>query len=542
MYRICIIPLLLLATQNVSAQMYKWVDENGQVQFSDRPQPGHVQQAQKPAKRPTAISEAETKVREIQAEIRAKYQAAPLYQNSIKLDVRQLLLQRNFSKLNAVLDDYLVAFQRDVSKERDLMTAYMAFEINDDALPELLNAWVKESPDAYQPYMARAHYYYRSAWNARGGKWASETKQQQFKKMNDLFTKSANDIQLVLEINDRVLPAYYLLIGMMRSSADINSMTQVFSSALDKYPDSYYLRRIYLGSVTPRWGGSYKLMQAVIDEAQKHVANNPRLTVLGGLPYGEAADTKSINNMYTEADTLYTKVLSYGEDDLAYFDRGKNNFRRENYAQALKDLNQAIALYSEDGDYYYWRSKSYAELGEYHKSLNDIERADLLKPGDDYFTKQRKWLSSKFENIGYEQEKNVNFDDAIDNYTTASSLDPDNAYLYYRRSRSLASKGDMAGAEKDLQKAMELDPDQYDFYAMMDYVLAKKHDWSHIIAYWDKYIERHPNDGRAYVERGGAYYHKGDLKEAVRNAKISADLGNPEGKEAYAKFAPRLKE
>ncbi len=537
-YRVLVLLILVLAC----ALIYRWTDGSlgasffGYSRTSEQPQ-GQAAEANQALQDAVATTTNDSP----QKVIDGSSALSELYSKTIKYSIRKQLSDSNFTELNAVLDKYLAATQQDIANERDLMTAYWAFELNDDGLADELNAWIKASPDSYQPYLASAFYYYRRAWDARGGKWASETKEEQLSKMNEYFGKVAANLDVVLNKNDQALPAYYAVIGMMRSSGKIRDINKVFSAAIKKHPYSYYLRKVYLESITPRWGGSYELMQQVIDDAQSYADVNPRLKLLNGYVYADAADMSKINRAYNEADKLYTTALSFGDNEMVVMKRGENNYRREQYQEALADLDKAISLYSEDADYYYWRAKTYINLGEFMLAADDIMQADLLKPGDEYTVKSRKWLAIKFMDIGHGQYEQQEHEQSIASLNRAVELDPDNAYLYYERSLSLAAKGNLGAAEQDLQIAISLNPDEYGFYAMIDYVLARKNDWDHIIAHWSRYIERHPKDGRAYVERGGAYYRKGDIKAAVRDAKTSADLGNPEGKAAYAKFGHLVK-
>lgn len=70
----------------------------------------------------------------------------------------------------------------------------------------------------------------------------------------------------------------------------------------------------------------------------------------------------------------------------------------------------------------------------------------------------------------------------------------------------------------------------------MDYILAKENEWDIIIGYWDEFIELNPDNSRAYLERGGTYFHKGDMQSALKNAKIAADMGNTKAKQIYEKY------
>lgn len=46
---------------------------------------------------------------------------------------------------------------------------------------------------------------------------------------------------------------------------------------------------------------------------------------------------------------------------------------------------------------------------------------------------------------------------------------------------------------------------------------------------WTAYLARHPNEGRAYLERGGANFHLGKRAEARADAAKACELGVSEG-------------
>ena len=81
----------------------------------------------------------------------------------------------------------------------------------------------------------------------------------------------------------------------------------------------------------------------------------------------------------------------------------------------------------------------------------------------------------------------------------------------------------------DVKKSIELNPRHFESYLILDSILARKGKFNDIINYWSKLIELEPKNARAYLERGGAYYHKGDLRAALIDAKKSCELGNNEG-------------
>ena len=193
-------------------------------------------------------------------------------------------------------------------------------------------------------------------------------------------------------------------------------------------------------------------------------------------------------------------------------------------------------MYPEDGKYYYWRSKTHSQLGQHREAFSDIVRANQLEPWNEDIGKQIKWLAGKFELMGYELDKNGKPKEAVEEYDAALRLTPERAVLYDRRARAFINQHQYDAAIDDLKKAIELDPGEFAYYLLMDWVLAKRKDWNQIIEYWNQYIRLNPTHSRAYVERGGAYFHSGDIKSAVRDAKIAADMGNLDGRQIYEKY------
>ncbi|MGD8712444.1 MAG: tetratricopeptide repeat protein, partial [Thiohalophilus sp.] len=138
--------------------------------------------------------------------------------------------------------------------------------------------------------------------------------------------------------------------------------------------------------------------------------------------------------------------------------------------------------------------------------------------------------------LGYELNRARKHEAAIEKFNAALSLDPTHADAYNRKASALIKLNELDEALPHAKLAVEYDPDNFAFYQKLDWILAQRKDWDQVISYWSQYIDLHPDDGAAYVERGGAFYHKGDLRSAVADAKVSADLGNPQGKEAYNRF------
>ncbi len=460
----------------------------------------------------------------------------PLYETSIIVKCRRLLREENYEELNALLVRLEEDTERDIANEERLFLAYTAF---DEAVVEYedhFSRWLLETPKNYQPYLARAEFYYDMAWKARGHKWASETKKEQFDEMNRYLGLASKDLEVAMGINDKNMVMYSLLIRMMKTGADKESMLKVLNAAIEKIPATYEVRRVFIYALTPRWGGSFEMMDGFAKHSQESITLNPRLSLLLGAPYREFGDVRSSDHAYSKAIESYTKALNAGENHEVLGDRGKTYYRMEEYDKAIADLDRAITLYPENHVYYHWRSKTYYKLGKVEQALVDSDVALMLAPYDEYNQSQHDQVISKLEYLGYEQAKQHNLDEALRYYDMALHSASENAAIHSRRASVYIDQNRFDAAKVDMNEAIRLDPKVFNYYKRMDWLLAREKEWDQIIAYWDQFIELDPNESWAYLERGGAYYHKGDMKEAVRNAKIAADMGNDDGRKAYERF------
>lgn len=535
--------LVFFGSQNAIAKIYQQVDENGQIQYSDKPFPSKSRATgssdiSKPKPKPS-INESLLKYQKPSKAIKVDINTSSGFSelpNSNVLKLRSLLDQRNFKELNRVLELFRKQVETDIMQEKNLFTAYSAFDIADPEYETIISEWIQLYPELYQPYLARATLYTAMGWDARGSKWANETEKDQFARMRQFFAKSRRDIKQTLSINPKLLPAYGLQIRMAKADKKNTREFFYFNKTIRISPATYEVRRILLWGLTPRWGGSFDKMNSVIKDAQNYLPMNPRLSKLQGAVQEEVGNIKTRKEAYNEAIEALTEAIKLGETQGAYFKRGLAYSFLQQYELALADYSRAIELYDEDHSTYYRRSYVHYKLKQYKAAKLDIEKANALNPGSEKIKKRAQYISSLFVSQGYNYYKEKNPTAALKAYNHAIKLSPSVAKPYSRRARALIALGKYDAAETDTKKAIELDPDDYHFYELLDWILVRNQDWDQIITYWDQFIELHPDSAKAYNERGGAKYHKGDIVGAVEDAKNAADRGNHEGKLAYEKL------
>ena len=503
-----------------SAQIYKWVDESGRTQFSDKPREVNQDVNTNNRKNITPVDNY------------SKINTDIFSGNVLRL--RNMLERKEFNELNRALSDLDNQFISGGIDEDTYLTAYEAFAIQSEDWSVVFDEWRSSTPDTYQPYIGRAIYFYTLGWMYRGNRFSSLTSDDQMNKLNGYLTKSSRDISMAKTFNRNSFPSYFYSMRIGITLGDAEEVQRQFERALIIKPDSYSARMQYLRSLSSRWSRSLVRQKEYVTKLESEVVQYPTLKSLEGFVYKDAGEMAAIDKKYVDAETLYGESLAIGEHHTTFFKRSIARYKLENYAGALKDIDRAVELNSEKPDYHYWRARILMKFDRYEEAAEALKTAQFLDPYNENIKKRVKILVGKLFEVGYRLRKGNNLDAALDVYNTALQLDSSIADLYVGRAHAQIQRNNISLAISDLRSAIALDPHEIEYYLLIDHLLASKGEWSKIIKYWDDFIALHPESGRAYAERAGAYYHKKDMVSAMNSAKIASDLGDPNGMDIYS--------
>ena len=133
-------------------------------------------------------------------------------------------------------------------------------------------------------------------------------------------------------------------------------------------------------------------------------------------------------------------------DAKSYLLKGYRLHRQKDYKEALVELDKAIEIDPRSAEAYYWRGRTLVSLGRLDQGVDDFKRAVKLKP--DY--------SEAYDHLGWLASRQGQVDEGIGYLTKSIEFKPDNAWAFYNRSRLYFSKGDVAAAMRDAEKACGL--------------------------------------------------------------------------------------
>ena len=165
-------------------------------------------------------------------------------------------------------------------------------------------------------------------------------------------------------------------------------------------------------------------------------------------------------------------------------------------------------IYILDSEEYRRRGIEAYQRGEEQQAIEHYTKAIELRPedSDTYFRRGRAYL------------KTGSYDRAIQDFTKSLDLNPDNTVAYWNRGSTHYIKGEFDLAIQDYTKLLELDPDWTYPYVIRGTVHARKNEVDLAIQDYTKYLDFN-NPYNAFVNhlRGSAYYSKGEFDLAIQD-------------------------
>lgn len=514
------LPLLLLLAVSLGnpafSKIYQWTDENGNTHFSDRPPPN-----------PTSTLEA--------VESNGSKSAPRIQQADIDsvLELKSMLRQHRFGALNDRLSSLDEAIKASIEHEKPMVTAYNVFAVSDESIETHLNRWVRTTPDSYVPYLARANFHYTMGWKARGYDSASNTAEEQLSGMSARFDQARQDIHQAMSLNNQPIFNYLLLTSIETTEGNQQAARAMMTSGLDIYPLSYSIRDRYLRALEPRWGGSYEAMSDYIRESQGQASGNSRLKLLKGHIESDMADREMLSRNYASAATRYSRALVHGDNAYLYYQRAKAYLRQTRYELALSDIKKAVAMVPHSAFYQARYSRVLMQMGRLDEAREPIALAKKLDSSNRFVASQSENLARRYYNTGIELSRSQDYQSAIEHYAIAAELAPYHADTFYSLAANHKRVHQLEPALDNIQRAIQLDPDNLSYVKLADSILTRNKQWDVIISYWNDFIERNPDVTEAYFQRAGTHYHNGNLDAALADMKRADDMGDPRAAELY---------
>lgn len=233
--------------------------------------------------------------------------------------------------------------------------------------------------------------------------------------------------------------------------------------------------------------------------------------------------SKSIDDLHDKmiAKRLIEKQIQQTpEDNLLFIKRGELRLLMDEYEGALQDGLHVINKDADNYSGYDLITVAYKKMGQLQKTIPYLEKMLELQPDNSKITYN---LAISFQNIKqFEPSLNL-LNEIIDMY-------PNSADFYITRAKLFMLKGDKLAAKADYDKAISVDPNNYQGYLARGGFLKNNSnsnlgndDFNKAILLLGKEIEKNPQDAPLLIRR----------------AEIMEQIGNTQG--AFTEYENYLK-
>ncbi|MGB1077051.1 MAG: tetratricopeptide repeat protein [Bdellovibrionales bacterium] len=232
--------------------------------------------------------------------------------------LRNLLYSHDFDSAEQMLSTYNSAYLEGQSSYRDYHWVYETLWKDDDVekawLEMALKKWVQQAPDSAYANAVLGKFYFDKGFDARGGRWSSETSDDQFSGMRGNFKEAFKYLNTGLSKDPNIVFAHIAILNMIKTNSGANITPLSYMDRVpDKVKSQYAIWSHLLQTIVPRWGGSNEEIMHVIDnEVPKYIKNisdQDRQTMMDTITYDQMQMAIAINNEFK-------KGLKIGKDSI----------------------------------------------------------------------------------------------------------------------------------------------------------------------------------------------------------------------------------
>ena len=220
----------------------------------------------------------------------------------------------------------------------------------------------------------------------------------------------------------------------------------------------------------------------------------------------------------------------------ALFGAGRTALARREYAEAVQDLERALALDGRASAVHYPLAMAYRGLGDTQKADGHLRLRGNSYPllPDPLMQDDEELLESavSFENRGMEALKEGDFQTAIVVFRKGLALAPDDTSLRYWLGAALYASGNAEGAVKEFSEVLQRDPDFAKAHFSLGAIYDAKQQRSKAIEEYQAAVGADPNMPEARLRLADALRASGQEAASVDQYEAAVKL-DPSSVEAW---------
>lgn len=225
---------------------------------------------------------------------------------------------------------------------------------------------------------------------------------------------------------------------------------------------------------------------------------------------------------FDEALEVLNKGIERFPDYQAFYNnRGLILDSKGNKIEALEDMKKAVELGEASQGTYYNMAQILFSLEKYEEALDTIDKAIDLSPADILSHQERSAILANLKR----------YDEALEEQEFVMELDPGliktvapEHQVYTTMAYSFARDGKKKKAINSIKKAIEIDPEESEYYYYYGEILMIFEEYDEAIKQFEKAKELHFTPIETFIDLGECFMILGNYDKALENLKIGRNL------------------
>jgi tetratricopeptide (TPR) repeat protein len=442
-----------------------------------------------------------------------------------KAELLGLLHGRHFEVLDQHMRALHELYERSPQAEYAPIDALDAFSTADPALLPLLDDWNARMPQSAAAAAARGKHLYAVAWARRGGKFARDTSQGEFAGMHESLTAADAELARALALRPTYLAAAILRVAIASDGGPRTGMGERIEAAIALCPRCVAPYEQALTTELPWWGGSYEGAEVLVRRALAQEAQNPRLAVLKGAVDAMRCEglrrDRQLEAALHMCDSAVAKAPTYWK---ALAERGRTHAALKHVAEARADFEASLRDRPQRRDTVESYAWALANTDEHELTARTLVLARTLDPADRELASLVERVSPRLVRAAWAKGQAGDWSESARLYGLVLGMDPSHGDARTRRDHAIVAER-LEPEVQALATSVAAQPEDFALRQKLDALYLRQGRFDAIVAMWTEFIARHPDNARAYFERGGTRYHQGELALATDDAKSACGLG-----------------
>lgn len=222
--------------------------------------------------------------------------------------------------------------------------------------------------------------------------------------------------------------------------------------------------------------------------------------------YGALGRSSEMLGKNAEALDYFNKSLAIKPDPIIYSNRAKLKLKLKDFAGAIADYDQAIALKPDNvAEYFALRGGIKSQSGDFTGAVADFDQSIALRPDRAVY----------YNNRAIARSNSGDLTGALADYDRAVALLPKNVSILSNRASVREENGDLAGALADYDLIVLLEPDDQTGYSARAKIRQIMGDLDGALADYNEICELLPEHPYGYYRRGVVRQALGHDQQAV---------------------------